>query len=316
MSSRDSPCPFCGFVCLGLHLPRCKERDGRVYSAFVSKKRAAPSSRGVCPSCERHFKRLDTHLRVSRVVAPTQPPLSATPGTTLHSMNRINQTTVPTDGPSIHVHRFKQPLRLPRTPVEWEEANHLLSSVTQSVLQAITAEEKNTCLCTGIYDILSARFGTRSPSRHRKQLQSKFRQHDRALNEVTRLKNEARRDLRRAKREGVSGAIIQSLAANFLSLLRKHSDSAETPPAGSNTRRPQLRERSATATSGSLQRSSSMETLLCKHHRSSQTAQHILISLRYISQFPIISRLPPGCHPHLIPSQTAPWIWHQYRKRS
>ena len=202
MSSRDSPCPFCGlrFVRLGLHLPRCKERDGRDYSAFVSKKRAAPSSRGVCPSCERHFKRLDTHLRVSatcRVVAPTWPPLSATPGPTLHSrnrinqttvptvgpsMNHINQTTVPTDGPSIHVHRFKQPLRLPRTPVEWEEANHLLSSVTQSVLQAITAEEKNTCLCTGIYDILSTRFGTRSPSWHRKQLQSKFRQ---ALKEVT-----------------------------------------------------------------------------------------------------------------------------------
>ena len=51
----------------------------------------------------------------------------------------------------------------------------------------------------------------------------KVRQHDRALKEVTRLKIEARRALRKAKRDGEDDSVIQSLAANFLSILRRHS---------------------------------------------------------------------------------------------
>ena len=71
-----------------------------------------------------------------------------------------------------------------------------------------------------LYNTLAFRFGTRVPTRPQKP---KIVQHDRALKEVTRLKNEARRALRKAKREGASGDVIQPLAANFLSLLRRHS---------------------------------------------------------------------------------------------
>ena len=119
---------------------------------------------------------------------------------------------------------FKLPLKLPRSPEEWEEADRLLSSVTVSVLQASTAEEKNSCLCAGIYDVLSSQFGTRAPPKSKHNLtKSTLRQHDRALKEVTRRKNKVRRALHRARREGESENAIRPLAARFLSLLRQHS---------------------------------------------------------------------------------------------
>ena len=92
----------------------------------------------------------------------------------------------------------------------------MLYAVTHSVLQAITAEEKSSCLCTRVY-------GTQALPRPRKRMQLRLRQHDRALKKVTQLKNDARRALRRAKKLGESAPIIQSLAANFLYLLRTHS---------------------------------------------------------------------------------------------
>ena len=95
----------------------------------------------------------------------------------------------------------------------------MLSSAVPYILQAITAEEKNACLCTLVYDILAARFGTRHFPCSRKQVQAKLKQHERALEKNTQLKNKARQALRRAKREGVNDVTIQSLAANFLSLL-------------------------------------------------------------------------------------------------
>ena len=128
MSPRDSPCPFCGlcFVRLGPHLPRCSKREGRDYSAFLARKAVAPCARGVCSSCGRHFKRLDTHLWVSatcRVVASgeqrREEVSSTTPAPASLSMNSINQTPVATDIPS---HHFKHPLRLPRSPEEWEDS--------------------------------------------------------------------------------------------------------------------------------------------------------------------------------------------------
>ena len=51
----------------------------------------------------------------------------------------------------------------------------------------------------------------------------KLKQHDRALKTATRLKNEARKALRYAKRKGESESVILSLSGKFLSLLRDHS---------------------------------------------------------------------------------------------
>ena len=222
-----SPCPFCTrcFVRLGSHLPRCNKRNGRDYSAFLVA-RKAPCSRGVCSSCGRRFKRLDTHLRVSancRVVDYSDQSPSAAPDPPSSSMNSINLTTTPTDSCASSVHHFKHPIRLPKTPNQWEEAGQLLSAITPAVLQSISAEDKNASLCAGVYDIIAARFGTRASSGCRKQVHSKLRQHDRALKEVTQQKNRARQAFRKAKRDGANSSDIQSLAANFLSLLRQHS---------------------------------------------------------------------------------------------
>ena len=214
-----------------------------------------PSTRARCPKCYKFFRQLDTHLRVSATCRDVheRPQDLATPPS--KSMNTIVSTVnsnsaasynaslcgslnstatasavgttyslaTPLNGSTSLSLHFKHPLRLPSTSEKWEEADHPLSSVSASVLCAGTAEEKNSCLCTGVYNILSACFGTRAPPTMQEPAHSKIRQHNRVLKEVTRLKNEARRAFRRAKREGASDDIIQSLAANFLSLLRQHS---------------------------------------------------------------------------------------------
>ena len=175
--------------------------------------------------CGRRFQRLDTHLRVSatcRDVRRQTEHLAATPSTsmnptaisnlcaTLRNFNSTLETatsavattneTAPLEthlsatSPRFGCNSLKNPLRLPKNPEEWEEAD-LLSSVTSSVFQASTAEEKNNCLCASIYNIISYRFGIRAPPQPQKP---SIRQHDRALKEVTQLKNKARRALRKA----------------------------------------------------------------------------------------------------------------------
>ena len=120
-----------------------------------------------CPKCDRCFQRLDTHLRVSatcrdvqgrRVCLPAPPSRSVSAISTSHSnstasclnssvtlhgnLNSTVTTTAvattletPQDRSTLPALHFNHPLRLPRSPEEWEEADHLLSSVTTSVHQ-------------------------------------------------------------------------------------------------------------------------------------------------------------------------------------
>ena len=221
MSSLISTCPFCGlhFKRLALHFPRCKERNDRDYSKFLPSKPVRSSSAcGTCSMCGHHFKHLNTH-RVSATccdVAPTQPSSDRA----LPSMNFIPQTTAALANIT-PAHHFKHPLRLPRNPEEWDQANSILSAVAAASLEAISAEEKNSCLCGGIYEALANRFGTTDPKRHI-YTKPKVKQHDRALKKVTQMKNDERRALNQAKRLGESASTIQSLSAKFLSLLRDH----------------------------------------------------------------------------------------------
>ena len=232
-------------------------------------------------------------------------------------MNSICQTTVYTaDAYSTPAH-FKRHLKLPITPEEWEEADHLLSAVVPLVLQAITAEEKNSCLCTAIYDILSTRFGTHAPSRSQNLSHSRLRQHDRALKEVTRLKNEARRALRKAKREGASGPTVQSLTGKFLSLLRQHSRLNRD-----SSRRLQHKE-------AKLAREQCHHNFwkfakelfdggysLQRQHQSSRLAQLTPSSQRCTDWLLISSGPLPGCHLLLFLSQTAPCKCRQSQMRN
>ena len=201
-----------------------------------------PSARGKCARCGRSFKRLDTHLRVSAtcrsversfVSRPAQPP-SSTSISASRSVNSISTETLPgnlnsactrsaepTSNPSTITP--KPSLRLPKTSQEWDEADSLLSAVTPIVIQAISAEEKNTVLCDAIYTIMSSRFGVKPGHQSRNHSKNNLKQHDRALKRAAQLKNEARRALRKAKREGRSDSEIMELSGRFLSLLRDHS---------------------------------------------------------------------------------------------
>ena len=202
----NPPCPFCcqSFKRLGSHLPSCSKRGGRDYQAFLTSRQSKSSpTHGHCHACGRHFKRLDTHLRVSvtcRMVAPHILPAPTTPPTilspappSLHTTSTAapagdaNPVTQPHAGDVVSAHQLRQPLRFPRSPEEWEEANYLLSPVTTLVLQAFTAEQKYQVLCEGVYNALSSRFGSKPPP-HPPWSKPKTKQHNRALKEVTRLK--------------------------------------------------------------------------------------------------------------------------------
>ena len=69
-----------------------------------------------------------------------------------------------------------------------------------SVQQATSAEEKNSILADGVYNYFATQYGVRQTihraSRKQKK-DTKHQKHDRALKEVTELKNKARREFRR-----------------------------------------------------------------------------------------------------------------------
>ena len=91
--------PFCGclFRRLGAHLSLYDKRNGRYYSAFqATRGTVSRPAGGVCPQCGHHFKRLDTHLRVSatcREVAHSEQLVPASPGSAPPPMNAIHSHT-------------------------------------------------------------------------------------------------------------------------------------------------------------------------------------------------------------------------------
>ena len=225
-TDRTKPCPFCNhrYVRVGNHLPHCKERSGKDYTSYLAKSRSVPLRpvSGVCPKCSCLFQRLDTHLRLSAnchdiARSPVRSPRPVPP---THSNQPMNITTEHTTALSMAspttTHTFKCPLKLPKSVEEWEEADSLLlSTVVPAVLHAVSAEEKNSCLCEGVYDVLASRFGTGPSPRPQRRAEAKLKQHNRALGKVTKLKNEAHQAFRQVKRLEAGALTVQSLAANF-----------------------------------------------------------------------------------------------------
>ena len=217
---------------LGNHLRYCKQRYGRDYTSYLAKSRAGPARpcSGICPKCSVSFQRLDSHLRLSAtcqtICSPGPPPGPKSPvqsrDSNYTSLPNVDLTT--SSGISVSDLAFKARIKLPKSTEEWEQADFLIQSTVVPLVQnAVSAEDKNKCLCNGVYDVLSSHFGTRPLVQSQRKAEVRFRQHDRALKRVTRLKNEARQTLRQAKRKGESGTVLSSLAAKFLSLLRTHS---------------------------------------------------------------------------------------------
>ena len=89
------------------------------------------------------------------------------------------------------------------------------------VLRESTPESKNIVLSEGIYSSFAQKYGTRNP-RISKQ-QKKRERHERALKKVKQLKNEARKEFRRAKEQGLQFKSIQMFAHTFFKLVREHS---------------------------------------------------------------------------------------------
>ena len=113
------------------------------------------------------------------------------------------------------------PIILPRTSQEWDEANSYLSTtVVPAVIQASSTEEKNRVLCDGVYQYFSQCYGTKSFSQKPKK---RPRRHARHLKDLTQKKNEARRRMKKARKEGGSEAAVHALAKEFHKLLRLHS---------------------------------------------------------------------------------------------
>ena len=117
--------------------------------------------------------------------------------------------------------KVKQHIHLPRNTEGWEEANlHFNTILAPTVLAASTPQQKSTILCEGIYNYFATVHGTR-PLKTPKQNQ-KRPLHNRSLKEVEKKKNEARRELRKARCSGSPAEVVHSLAKNF-SWVRSHS---------------------------------------------------------------------------------------------
>ena len=248
-------CPFCGqfFQGLGNHLQHCKDRQGRDYSQYLSKKTLQKKTRKrkeLCPKCQKSFLRLETHLKNSASCRSISPPaincetLEPDSSGPTRSENPPNQPdddfshfhdTMPQHlhnaapisampGSSSDPPQCKAPLKLPSSKEDWQKANAFFKeNLVPTVLQATSAEEKNYILADGIYSYFSSHYGIKQSSTTSKRKTPRHEKHDRALKKVTELKNKARKDLRQAKREGKTGEVILSLARNFFSLVRQQS---------------------------------------------------------------------------------------------
>ena len=140
--------------------------------------------------------RLDTHLRVSatckdivslyQLLKPTWYGRLVPRPTQRHLLPALPLTpprfyaSLPTTATTIHA--FKCSLRLPKSADEWAEVDCLLlAQVVPAVMQAGSAEEKNSILCNLTYNIMAEHFGTKPLPQAQKSQRKKMKHNDRAL---------------------------------------------------------------------------------------------------------------------------------------
>ena len=100
---------------------------------------------------------------------------------------------------------------------EWDEANQPLATV---VLEAQSVDEKSNLLCTGIYNILATRFGTKSlrPSGDT----NRYRPHNRTLKRLRKAKVQAHRGFHKAQRNWCGQEEIRHLSLIHLRAVREY----------------------------------------------------------------------------------------------
>ena len=259
-----SPCPFCNTVFrrVGNHLPHCKQRDGKDYSQYLApktlKNKSQSRKKAKCPKCDKYFVRLDTHLRNSALCRaipspPSHPVQSNTMACTEPShtylsvplgeeamfqnsnfaapaLVGVNETTIiPVASPKVKPH-----LILPKTIEGWQEANKYFErSLAPAVMLATNPHEKHSVLIEGIYSYFASVCGTKVIKVHKSK---KRPLHNVSLKEVERKKKMAKQELRQARQQGFPAEAIQSLAHQFLSLVRSHSRLKRSSNARQKTR--------------------------------------------------------------------------------
>ena len=115
------------------------------------------------------------------------------------------------------------------------EADQLLQTeVVPAVLSCTSVEDENNTLLSMTYNILCNWFGSKPLPKTRKRHQHNRKQFNRRLRVVTELKNAARQEWRKAKKDGASN--IHEYAGTFLGLLREHSQLKRASVARSEAR--------------------------------------------------------------------------------
>ena len=235
------PCPFCNssFRRLGSHLSKCRMRQGRDYSMYLSQRtldnrrsRDKPK-KAKCPKCQKLFIRLETHLRKNpfckEISSQAPEPDSSTPD----QPTTIQQSSSPDHQADPNTPAVEARLLLPTSDEDWFIANACFrDQVTPRVIQATSVDDKNTNLVEGLYSYFAEKYGTRKPT-HTKKMSTQHKQ-DRALKKVRNLKNQARRAYRQAKRNRTEQVDIQSLVRNFFKLVQSHSSLKKLSTRGEN----------------------------------------------------------------------------------
>ena len=212
---------------------------------FSNKKKANSCKKRFCPRCLKRFCRLDTHLRSSATcrlvvssdkafltnpspsavedgsVSPSPNTLSTQPLTEpLESCYSPQPQTSPVDTTPDSVSKPRP--CLPVSDDDWEKANtYFKNNTVPCVLSELSVDAKYTALADGIYNYFAGVYGTRKiQHKHRtrhKKLASRVK-------EAKSLKNAARRELNRVKKEpSISQEQINSIAHKFFKSVRSHN---------------------------------------------------------------------------------------------
>ena len=245
-------CPFCksSFKKLGCHLPKCRMREGKDYSSYLSKKtldkRKSENKpkKARCPKCQKFFIRLETHLRKNSfcmeisspnitttqqtTISTTTTKLTTTQQTTVHPKQGTNKQR--SSGDQVHqvdqcIPVVRAGILLPNCEEDWLTADSFFKkkkNVIPRIILAAAIDEKNTILVEGLYRYFAEKHGIKKFPLMNKKKHTPHN-HDRALKKAKNLKNRARKDYRRAKRSGLCQSEIQSLARNFFRLVQSHS---------------------------------------------------------------------------------------------
>ena len=115
------------------------------------------------------------------------------------------------------------PMKLPKTPEGWAEANLFMkNNVIQAVFMQSSVDVMDHALCEGIYSFFTSRYGT-TPTNQQHQLPKKAPKQQTDLKNVQIEKKEVKKRLKQLRRSGNSPEEVRLLAQTFHGLVRKHS---------------------------------------------------------------------------------------------